>query len=347
MSKNQSARWGLFLAVAFPLIVWGASCNRPAGPGAGPPGAPGDAGKAGRPWKIGVLELQNAPGNDESYEGFREGLTAAGLVDGADYEVTVRNAQGEMAVLNNLVDAAVYDGVDLLVAISTPCLQVALQRGKNTPIVFTFVANPVMAGAGSADGRHLPNVTGVSTLSDFPGMVRILSAYFPDVKTIGTLYCLSEINSVFYKDELEKEAHRNGIRLLAVSVSSSGEVADAAAALCQKEIQAVCQISDNVTAAAFAVILKTAGRARLPVFVFQTSQVRDGAIVGLSRDFKDAGRDAGVLAARVVRGESVARIPFKPCLTTKLTVNPAAARALGFPLPEALLREAAGLPAPP
>jgi ABC-type uncharacterized transport system substrate-binding protein len=46
------------------------------------------------------------------------------------------------------------------------------------------------------------------------------------------------------------------------------------------------------------------------------------------------------MAARVVRGELPASIPFQPCRKNRLLANPAAAKACGLALPDALLQSA-------
>ena len=44
-------------------------------------------------------------------------------------------------------------------------LQAAIARGRDKPIVFTFCASGVAAGAGKSNEDHLPNVTGVPSES--------------------------------------------------------------------------------------------------------------------------------------------------------------------------------------
>ena len=85
----------------------------------------------------------------------------------------------------------------------------------------------------------------------------------PKVKRIGTLFVPAEVNSVFYKDELLKAAKQLGLEVELVGVSSSGEVADAALALCGRNVDAICQISDNLTGASFASISQAARRSRI------------------------------------------------------------------------------------
>ncbi len=269
-----------------------------------------------------------------------DGLHLSGLKEGIDYEVTERNAQGDMSILNTLVDAGLTSGVDLFIPISTPALQAAIQRGRKIPIVFTYVANPIPAGAGKTDQEHLPWVTGVYTMSDFYGMINSLKMCLPNARRIATLFCPAEVNSVFYRDELGKEAQKAGIELNSLPANTSVEIPDAAVALCSQDVDAICQISDNLTSAGYAAIVQAANQAGKPLFVFQSSQVEAGAVLGVSRDFEDAGRDAGTMAARVIRGESPAQIPFQPAKTTKLIINIAVANRLKLKISESLLSRA-------
>ena len=90
----------------------------------------------------------------------------------------------------------------------------------------------------------------------------------------------------------------------------------------------------------FPSIAAAANKAKLPIFAFQSSQARYGAAVVLARDYGDAGREAGLLAARVMRGENPGKIPFIPYSKTKLILNTKAARHIGLTLPPALIKKA-------
>lgn len=161
----------------------------------------------------------------------------------------------------------------------------------------------------------------------------------PNLKRIGTLFVPAEVNSVFYKDELVKVAAAMGIEVELVGVNSSAEVADAALALCGRRIDAVCQISDNLTGASFASISQAAKRARLPLVGFASGQAKSGAFMTVSRDFFDGGVASGRLAARVLRGEAPKDIPFQLVTELKYTFNPEAAASCGVQIPAELLRK--------
>ncbi|HEX9366289.1 MAG TPA: ABC transporter substrate binding protein, partial [Vicinamibacterales bacterium] len=130
------------------------------------------------------------------------------------------------------------------------------------------------------------------------------------------------------------------MELKTVAANSPTEVGDAALALASAHVDAICQLPGNLTASAFPSIARVSQQARLPVFVFQSSQVRAGAVAGVSRDYYESGREAGHVAARVMHGESPAGIPFIGFAKTKLIVNVGAARAMGLTSPAHIVGKA-------
>jgi ABC-type uncharacterized transport system substrate-binding protein len=291
-------------------------------------------------WKVSLIAFNNVVDVEETEQGVLAGLREAGLVEGRDYETKLLNAQGDMATVNSLVDAAITDRADLLITLSTPTLQAAVQKARHLPIVFTYVANPVAAGAGRSEEDHLPNITGVYLAHQYEKMITIFRECLPNARRVGTLFVPSEVNTVFHKDQLTAAASKAGLELIAVPASTSTEIADAALSLTGNKLDALIQVPGNLVATSFVMIAQAAQRARLPVFAFTSSAARGGAAVALSRDFFDNGREGGLLAARVMRGENPARIPFRPVSKIKLIANLEAARAVGFTIPLALIKRA-------
>ena len=282
-----------------------------------------------RKWRLDLVQFNNVLDVEEAEEGVLAGLREAGLVEGRDYVTTIRNAQGDMATVSSLIDAALVERTDLLITFSTPTLQAALARARNVPIVFNYLASPIAAGAGTSDTDHLPNVTGVYMAAAFKEMLTLIRAILPAARTLGTLYVPAEVNTVFYKDRLLEETAKAGFELITVAANTSSDVGDAALALVSRRPDAICQVPGNLTASAFPSIAQAAGRARLPVFAFQSSQVRTGASLVVGRDYPDSGRQAAALAARIMRGERPASLPFQPVTRTRMIVNLDAARHVG------------------
>ena len=293
-----------------------------------------------RRWNIDLIEYNTVVDVEEAEQGVLGGLRTAGLVEGRDYSVRIRNAQGDMATMNSLVDAAITDGTDLIITFSTPTLQAAIQRSRGVPVVFNYVANAVWAGAGRSDTDHLPNVTGVYLPGAYDEMIQLIREVLPHARVLGTLYVPSEVNTVYHRDRFAEAARKAGLELVTVAANTTSEVADAALSLASRKIDAICQLPGNLTASAFPTIAEAARRARLPLFGFQTSAAEAGAHLVVARDYRDGGAAAALLAARIMRGESPASIPFEPSRETKLVVNVDAARVIGLRIPASVLARA-------
>ena len=101
-------------------------------------------------------------------------------------------------------------------------------------------------------------------VSPFDEMMSVLRQCLPEVKVVGTLFAPAEVNSVFYKDLMLQAAKQAGIEVELIGVSTTGEVADAALSLCSRNIDAVCQISDNMSSSTFVATAAAAKSVQTP-----------------------------------------------------------------------------------
>jgi len=293
-----------------------------------------------RRWRIQEASYLESVMVEEAMSGLRAGLKEAGLNSGTDFTIRTLSAQGDMATLGSLLDSAKSAGADLYVVYGTPTLQAAIRQIHDTPVVFTVVADPFVAGAGKSDRDHLRNMAGVYTLGPYREMAQLLRTHFPAIKRVGTLFCPAEVNSVANKDLFVRECRQCGLTVETVAANTASDLPDAALALCGRGLDAVVQVVDNLSVAGFPAIARAATQARLPVFACQGTAAKQGAVLVLARDYYDAGRETALMAARIMRGESPASIPFSPPTKTQVLVNLKRAQEIRLAIPEALLRQA-------
>lgn len=293
------------------------------------------------PYQLRIVLYSETEFAERCREGLIDGINKAGYQEGRDYKLKSYNAQGDMSTLSSIMTTVRSDRVDLLMVVSTPTLQAALrQAGPDTRIVFTGVGDGVRAGAGASEIDHLPNVTGISTRSPFDGMARLIRQTLPNARRVGTLFTPAEINSVLYKDWFKAALAAQDMELVAVPVTSSADVAQSAIELCGKDIHVVAQVVDNLTRPGFALIARKADENNLPVFVFDSAQMKDGGIICLARDYYDAGLEAAEKAVRVLRGENPKHIPFSNTQSEKLILNPERAKHYNLRIPDQLKKDA-------
>ena len=296
---------------------------------------------AGRPWKIHVVQLLETVTVEEARQGVLAGLADAGLSEGKDFVVTVHDAQGEVASLGPAFDAARAAGADLVVSITAPALEAGLAMVSDRPLVFTLSIDPLVAGEKGSHSDHRPNVAGVYTVPPASEALAVVRSLVPGARRVGTLVAPVEVNSTLFRKDLEAAGVAAGIEVVAVASSSPQEVGDAAFALLAQRVDAVCQVPDNLHTAAFPTLVAACRSARVPLVGLNSRRQADqGAVVAVCRDRVEEGREAGLLAARILRGESPASMPYRSSSRVLVVVNRGAAAAIGLELPGDLLARA-------
>lgn len=294
------------------------------------------ANPSGKKWKLAEILYLETPPMEEALEGMKDAWKESRLTEGKDYVVELKSAQGDIAAMANIIDAALTNQTDIFVPLSTPALQNTIAKVKDRPVVFSVVASPMAAGAGESYTNHRPNVTGVSVLAPVNEMLNLLETYYPEVKKIGTLYCPAEANSVDLYESLAKACEQRGFTLIAVAANSSAEFADAAISLASQPIDAIVQLSDNLSSSGFTSITKAARNTRMPLFSMNSSTIPMGSPISLGRDYHEVGYQTVKIIERIIAGESPATIPFLLPPKVVISVSLEHAKALGMTIPKAL-----------
>jgi ABC-type uncharacterized transport system substrate-binding protein len=276
---------------------------------------------SGIKWKLCLVHYVDSPNSEDCEKGIRKALEDNNLREGDDFTMKVFNAQGDISTLNSIAGSVGNETWDLVFATSTPTIQLLAKKLPKQKIVFTNVGDPLVAGLGKSFEDHLPEVCGISTMSDFEGMVKLVLYLHPGIKIIGTVFAPAEINSVAYKDRLDQAAKDQGLKLLAVPANTATEVLDAANSLVAQRIGAFCQISDNLTGSSGSAILKSSRDSKIPFYGFVSQQLAQGAVAVCARDYYQAGYDAGKMGVEVLSGKSPAAIPFRFVEKTDYMIN--------------------------
>jgi putative tryptophan/tyrosine transport system substrate-binding protein len=292
-------------------------------------------------WKLTIIKYEDLQQTEDTERGLRTGLRDEGLVDGTDFDLYSRSAQGDLPAVRSLIDQVNADNTDLLISLQTPTLHTAIKRISNVPIVFMVVANPfVISSVGENDSMHTANVTGVYTMTTFERMLGYIKTVKPNIKKIGTLFSTSELNATYYKSQLIAAGNNAGIQVESFGVSSRADVSLAAQALCGKGIEAICQIEDNLTSSAFPVISQIAKKYKLPVFSFVGSQIHNGSCMVFAPDYYGASRETAKTIAQILQGKSPGEIPFKRINKFFLYVNLKEAESMQLRIPDSIISQA-------
>ena len=288
-------------------------------------------------YTIGIGQFAQHGSLDNCYQGFVEGLAEAGLVEGENLKIDLQNAQADMGIAQQIAAQFASAKVDMMVGIATPMAQACYNAAAGAiPTIFTAVTDPVAAGFVSADGTAAGEVTGTSDALPIKAQLETIRAMLPDATKIGILYTTSEVNSISAIAEYKALAPAYGFEIVESGISTTADIPLALDALLSK-VDCLTNLTDNTVVSALALVLDKANAAGKPVFGSEIEQVKLGCAAAEGLDYIALGRQTGLMAAKVLRGEAKAsEIPYEIITEPGLYVNTEALAKFGIVLSDEL-----------
>lgn len=299
---------------------------------------------AAESYTIGIGQFAEHGSLDNCRTGFIEGLAEAGLVEGDNLTVIYQNAQADMGVTQQIAAQFAAKPVDLMVGIATPMAQACYNAAGDIPTIFTAVSDPVSAGFaeadGKADGKAVGEVTGTSDALPVAAQLATIRAMLPDAKKIGILYTTSEVNSLSTIETYKSLAPDYSFEIVESGISTAADIPLALDALLDK-VDCLTNLTDNTVVSALALVLDKANAAGKPVFGSEIEQVKLGCVAAEGLDYIALGRQTGLMAAKVLKGEAKASdMAYEVISDPSLYVNAEALARFGITLSDDLAARA-------
>ena len=292
-------------------------------------------------YSIGIGQFAQHGSLDNCYQGFLAGLAEAGIVEGENLTVSYQNAQADMGIAQQIAAQFAADKVDMMVGIATPMAQACFNASEGkVATIFTAVTDPVAAGFVSESGEAAGEITGTSDALPIEAQLKTIRAMLPDATKIGILYTTSEVNSVSAIEEYKQLAPAYGFEIVESGINTSADIPLALDALLGK-VDCLTNLTDNTVVSALALVLDKANAAKKPVFGSEIEQVKLGCVAAEGLDYVALGRQTGLMAAKVLKGEAKAsEIPYEIITEPGLYVNSEALAKFGIVLSDELAARA-------
>lgn len=274
---------------------------------------------------------------------FWPGLKEEGIAEGKNLEVLYDNAQSDTSVPTTIASSYISQNVDLICAIATPSAAAAYNAARDTgiPVVYTAISDPAEAGLITEDGKNVGNITGSSDKLPVTEQLQMIRDILPDAKKIGIIYTTSEANSISSIETYKKEAGSYGFEIVDTGINTIADVDLAAADLVEK-VDCICNLTDNTVVQALQNVLDKANAKKIPVFGSEIEQVKSGCLASVGIDYFEVGRQTGIMAAKILKGEATAEdTPYIQATKSDLYINTAAADKIGLKLDETYVEKAA------
>lgn len=310
-------------------------CSTGEEPSPSPSPSPEASAPAEETYQIGLVQYQEHTSLDTLREAFMGRLEEWGC-DENQVEIDYQNAGGDKAKAEEICQGFVEDEVDMIVAISTPAAQIAIDaaKGSDVTVVYTGVASE------SALEVSGGSVTGVASPASWSAMLDLARQGNSSLATVGLLYNPEEPGSQEEMDQLKTLCSDQGIEVIESAVASQEEAAEAATKLCA-QVDAVFTPADNTIAPVadqVATAIKGAGK---PWYVGSDAMVQAGALASISVTSRDQGVKAADMAVQLIEGGELKDVPVYTFASFRTFVNQTTLAALeGFAFPEETLQGA-------
>jgi len=298
-----------------------------------------EAQPAGKVYRIGMLERTSPAINAANLDAFRQGLRDLGYVEGKNFVIEYRSADGRDERFPGLAAELVRLKVDLIVTRGTPALAAKHATGT-IPVVITGLADPVGQGVVASLAHPGGNITGVSAIVTeiYAKRVELLRELVPRAARIAALLNMSSPALPPAWKEIETAARSLGIQPQLLDVRKPEDLGPAFAGAIRQRADALVVGQDTLTQANQRLIVDLAAKHRLPAVYASGEFIRGLVIYGVN--YPDHYRRAASFAERIFKGAQPGDLPVERPTKLELVINLKTAQALGLTIPPSLLQRA-------
>jgi putative tryptophan/tyrosine transport system substrate-binding protein len=303
------------------------------------------AARAQRPQVVGLL---NAASFDGPYAGavtsIRRGLQETGLVEGQDFAIEYRAADGEYERLPDLAADLARSQVAVIVVIGAwaPALADRV-AALSIPTVFAMASDAAEVGVANGFNRPQASPARASFASAGPASERFASLLElrPGASLIGYLDN-SRLSDAFETnvENVTAAARMRGRELAVFDAGTEQEVDTAFTQMALRRVRALMVSPDPFLAARQEQIIALAAQGRVPTVYPTRGAVVAGGLMSYGLVRNDMYRAAGISAARILMGEISAELPIMLPTRFELVINSRTAMALRITVPRRLLARA-------
>lgn len=268
------------------------------------------------PLKIAVVLSRDVAPYREAVHGFEDVLKESRR----SYKIYEFSTDGVAAARGTLIEKIRAREPDLILTVGSAATSLISDEIRDLPIVFSMV----MPSSGSRSLQELrevrPNLTGASmeipVRTQFIKLIEIL----PSIKRIGVLYNPAVSGPLV--EEATAAASSLGLELVPLAVTSETGVLEMTKTLAQ-DVDVLWSVTDSTVFSHQGLrhILLATLRNRIPFVGLSPSFVKAGALLAISTDYRDMGRQAGEQGLRILTGEETSLVPMTVPRHLSLSIN--------------------------
>jgi putative ABC transport system substrate-binding protein len=298
--------------------------------------------QGGRVYRIGLLSALSRTNSRPFIEEFLQGMRERGWVEGVDYSIVARYAEGKNERLPGLATELVDSKVDLIFASTVQVVAAAQQVAGGIPIVFVAVSDPVKQGFADSVARPGRNLTGMSNFAGdlAPKRLELLKTLLPRLSRVAFLVNPGNPNTAGLTKLTQAGAAGLDIEVKPVNAATLDDIEGAFAAMARERLAAVLVMGDVYFFGARAQIAAAALKHRIALISPFREYAESGGLMSYGTDAVYQFRHVATYVDRILKGANPGDLPIEQPAKFELVINLKTAKSLGITIPQSLLLRA-------
>lgn len=292
---------------------------------------------------VAIIRLgSQPPAGDIQVSGLNSAFRDLGYIEGRNLIVDSRFANGVLEELPTIINSAIRDGAEVLVAVGTTAALASRGVTNVIPIVAFANIDPIAGGLGESLRHPKDNVTGVLIAPEgslSAKRLSLLQEVVPNAKHFALLAPSMEPSFDHQIRETQTAAEIAKIKLTVVPVKDR-KYLDAFSEISRLGSSALIVGAHQFFVRDRRAIIDLANNYRLPAIYEWSYQVREGGLMSFGADLLDRYRMVAVYVDRIFKGARPSDLPYEQPSVLRLAINLGTARAIGIDFPAALLARA-------
>jgi putative ABC transport system substrate-binding protein len=293
---------------------------------------------------VGFLNYQSPEMIGDLLRAFRQGLKDTGYVEGENVTIAYRFAENQYDRLPELAADLVRLRVAVIATTGGPLTAFAAKAATTTiPIVFAINEDPVRLGLVASLARPGGNLTGINFFSAelVAKRLELLHELVPGAARVAVLVNpATPTTTATTLRDVEAAAPTLGLQLKILNASTNDEINAAFAELARDRADALFVAGDAFFFIRRTQMVNLASRYAIIATYSSRDYPEAGGLMSYGTNLSDAFRQAGVYAARILKGAKPAELPVVQSSKFEMVINHETARMLGLNVPPTLIARA-------
>jgi putative ABC transport system substrate-binding protein len=270
---------------------------------------------------------------------FRKGMTELNWVEGRDYAIDGRYANGVMQALEGVANDLVAAQPDVMLTSADINIRPLAQRTKTIPIVFALAVDPMGIGVAASLSRPGGNATGLTTLAGGLGAKRLelIKETVPRAERVGVLFVPDDVTGLPQMKEIEEAAPRLKMRVTPIEWRQPQDIEPAFKRGAALGARAYIITQSFLGNAQRQVIVDGLLRSKIPAIFYDERFPEAGGLMSYGPSSLDNFRRAAGYVDKIFKGAKPGELPIEQPTKFELVLNLKTAKAIGLKFPQSIL----------